>query len=122
MVRGVAKVMQISTEESFLGMKYCSPGRVQNASKRPILACAHFLILYQVFSGSLYFFSHLISTLRKTIFKTRSPGANMVVANQADTIHSFSPDKLCLYPLSYLDRIKHKIQALIGNFWPPNKA
>lgn len=37
MVRGVAKVMQISTEEFFLGVKYCSPGRVQNVSRRPSL-------------------------------------------------------------------------------------
>lgn len=41
-----------------------------------------------------------------------------MVTNQADPIQPVS----CLHPISYLDRIKNNMQALLGDFWPLNKA
>lgn len=38
--------------------------------KETILICTHFLILYQVFFGkSVFFFSHLVSTMKRTVFQ-----------------------------------------------------
>lgn len=88
--------------------------RARQEGQPSLCPVSHFFL--RVFLGSLSSCSRLVSTVRRTTFKMSFPWATVMVANQADSNQNVSPYKLLSPLLSYLDSIKHKTQALRGDF------
>lgn len=114
--------IQISTQQFFLVAKPCSLDSFQSLSRilpLPEPISSFFIRYFLEASVSSHIWSQLWG---RQSFQSYILWANLMFPNQADTLQNLSPHKLCLHSLSYLDRIKHNTHALIGDFWPLNKA